>query len=156
MQLDQKHLGGALAAGGVAAIGVAFLGGCFYPFLVELMSPHTASGVHSSYSGISPMILVQFGLITALIALPVALALTFGIAWPVFRLWVRRGYSNVGEYIGGGVIVSIAGAAVITAAHVFGADFLIDSDFRFAILIIGICGPVSGLTVWYVLQRSSQ
>jgi hypothetical protein len=156
VKLDQKHLGGALAAGGVAAIGVAFLGGCFYPFLVEWMSPHAASGVHSSHSGISPMILVDFGLLTAMIALPVTLVLAFVIGLPVFRLLIRRGHSNVAEYIGGGVIVAIAGAALIGVAHVLSVDFLVDSDFRFAILLMGICGPVVGLTVWYVLQRSSQ
>jgi hypothetical protein len=155
-KLDQKHLGGALAAAGVVAIGVAFLGGCFYPFLVELMSPHTASGVRSSFSGVSPMILVDFGLFTAMIALPVTLVLIFGIGLPVFRLWIRRGYSNIAQYIGGGVIVAIIGVALIGVAHVLSVDFLIDSDFRFALLLIGICGPVAGLTVWYVLQRSGQ
>jgi hypothetical protein len=156
MKLDQKYLGGALAAGTVAAIGIAFLGGCFYPFLTELVSHHPASVVRSSHSGTGLMILLDFGLFTAMIALPVALALTFGIGFPLFRLWIRRGYSNVAEYIGGGVVVSAAGAVLITMAHVLLADFLTDSDFRFAILLIGICGPVAGVAVWYVLQRSSE
>jgi hypothetical protein len=83
-------------------------------------------------------------------------ALTFGIAFPLFRLWIRRGYSNVAEYIGGGVVVAATGAVLITMAHVLFSDFLTDSDFRFAILLIGICGPVAGAAVWYVLQRSSE
>lgn len=100
------------------------------------------------------MILVDFGLFTAMIALPVALVLILVIGLPVFRLWIRRGYSNVAEYIGGGAIVGIAGAALIAIVHVLSVDFLVDSDFRFAMLLIGICGPVAGLTVWYVLRRS--
>jgi hypothetical protein len=152
VKTDQKQLGSALAAGGVSAIAVAFLGGCFYPAIMEWMSPYPASWVHTSDSGISTTVLLEIGLVTAMFALPVTLALGI-IGVPVFRLLVKRGYSNVAAYVGGGLIVAIAGAALIGAAHFLLADFLVDSDFWFAVLLIGISGPVAGITVWYVLQH---
>lgn len=99
------------------------------------------------------MTLVEIGLTTAMIALPVVLALTCGVAWPLFRLWMRRGYSGVAAYVAGGIIVAMIGAIIIAAAHVF-ADFLIGSDFLFAMLLVAVSGPVAGFVVWYVLQRS--
>ncbi len=89
-------------------------------------------------------------------ALPVTVVLGCLVGLPVFRFLVQRGSSNVAEYVGGGLFVAIAGAALVWMAHVLSADFLIDSDFRFAELLIGISGPVGGMTVWSVLQHSRQ
>jgi drug/metabolite transporter (DMT)-like permease len=97
------------------------------------------------------MTLVEFGFTTAMITLPVVLALTCGVAWPLFRFWVRQGYSSVAAYVGGGVIVATIGAVIIGAAHSFG--FLIGTDFWFAMLLLAVSGPVAGFVVWYVLQR---
>jgi len=100
------------------------------------------------------MTLVEIGFVTAMITLPVVLALTCGVAWPLFRFWVRQGYSSVAAYVGGGVIVATIGAVIIDAAHNFG--FLIGTDFWFAMLLLAVSGPVAGFVVWYVLQRSTQ
>ena len=101
------------------------------------------------------MTLVEFGFTTAMITLPVVLALTCGVAWPLFRHWIRRGYSGVAVYVAGGIIVATIGALLIAAAHIF-CDFLVDNDFRFAMLLIEICGPIAGFVMWRVLRRSIQ
>jgi hypothetical protein len=90
---------------------------------------------------------------TALVAFPAALVLTLAAAFPLFRLWVHRGYASVPAYVGGGVIVAMIGATIIAAAHVF-ADFLIDNDFLFTMLLIAVSGPAAGFVVWCVLRRS--
>lgn len=100
------------------------------------------------------MTLVEIGFVTAMITLPVVLALTCGVAWPLFRFWVRQGYSSVAAYVGGGVIVATIGAVIIGAAHTFG--FLIGTDFWFAMLLLAVSGPVAGLVVWYVLRRAER
>jgi len=117
-----------------------------------LLSPGVA---RPAFNDLSVMVLLDFGLITAMITLPVVLALTYGVAWPLFRLWLRRGYSGIAAYIAGGIVVAMIGAIVIWAAHVL-AGFLISSDFWFAMLLTGVAGPVAGFVVWYVLQRSAQ
>jgi hypothetical protein len=155
MNPHRKPLGGALVAAAISAIGIAFLSGCFYPFLLRLWSVSAATAVRPSYNDAGFMVLLNFGLITAMVALPVTLALTCGVGLPLFRLWMRRGYSSVAAYIGGGIIIAMVGALIIATAH-FLADFLVDSNFLFAMLIIGVSGPVAGFVVWYVLQRSSQ
>jgi hypothetical protein len=41
-------------------------------------------------------------------------------------------------------------------AHILLSDFLtLDSDFRFAMLLIAVSGPVAGFVVWYILRRSA-
>lgn len=87
--------------------------------------------------------------------LPGAIALTGGVGYPLFRLWVRRGYSNIAAYVGGGIIVAMIGALIVAAAHTF-AGFLLGKDFVFAMLLIAVSGPVAGFVVWYVLRRSIQ
>jgi hypothetical protein len=149
---DLKQLGVALLASAASALGVAFLAGCFYPYLIRALSGRS---VRLSNGDASPMLLLDFGFITALIALPAVFALTLGVGFPLFRHWIQRGYSGVAVYVAGGVIVALIGASILIAAHTLGG-FLLDSDFLFAMLIIGVCGPLAGFVVWYVLQRSSQ
>jgi hypothetical protein len=105
------------------------------------------------YNDLNIMVLLSFGLLTAMIALPVVLVLTCGIGLPIFRLWVRRGYSNVALYVAGGIIIAVIGALIVAAAHAVGG-FLSGSDLRFAMLLIAVSGPVAGFVVWYVLRRS--
>jgi len=152
--LESRHLGRALLAAAISAICVAFLVGCSYPYFSLLLHEGRLSSTPGTFNDAGPMTLMAFGLTTAMITLPVVAALTCAVAWPLFSLWLRRGYSGVAAYIGGGIIVAIAGAIAIGAAHVF-ASLLVNSDFGFALLLISIAGPVAGFVVWYVLQRSA-
>jgi hypothetical protein len=101
------------------------------------------------------MVAPEIGLLTALVALPVTFALTLGISLPLFRLWIRRGYTNVAFYVSGGLVTALVGASVLTVAHIFD-DFMVDSNFLFAVVLMGVSGPIAGLVVWYVLRRSSR
>lgn len=150
--LEGRRLGAALLAAATSAICVAFLVGCFYPYFSLLL--HGDRSISGTNNDASVMTLVEIGFVTAMITLPVVLALTCGVAWPLFRFWVRQGYSSVAAYVGGGVIVATIGAVIIDAAHNFG--FLIGTDFWFAMLLLAVSGPVAGFVVWYVLQRSTQ
>jgi hypothetical protein len=150
---DQNALGVALLAGGLSSVCVAFLGGCIYPLVLGL-GRHSLAG-RAPNGDPSIMIVPEIGVLTALVALPVTFALTLGISLPLFRLWVRRGYTNVAIYVSGGFVTALVGASILTAAHVFD-DFMVDSNFLFAVVLMGVSGPVAGFVVWYVLQRSSQ
>jgi len=149
---EGRRLGAALLAAATSAICIAFLVGGFYPYFSLLL--HGDRSIAGSNNDASVMTLVEIGFITAMIALPVVFALTCGVAWPLFRFWVRRGYSSLAAYVGGGVIVATIGAVIIGAAHTFG--FLIGTDFWFAMLLLAVSGPVAGLVVWYVLRRAER
>ena len=155
MNVNTKSLGEALVAAGVSAIGISFLGGCFYPYLEGSWFSHGDAVTQPKYNDLNVMILLYFGFITAMIALPAALVLTYCVARPVFRLWISRGYSSVIQYIGGGIVVAAIGELIIAVAHAL-AGFLAYSDFVFATLLMAISGPVAGFVVWHVLRRSSQ
>jgi len=150
---DNKSLGGALVAAATSAIGVAFLGGCLYPYLMRLWFVSGTPVIRPSYNDINLGVLLEFGVLTAMVALPATLVLTCGVGFPLFRLWIRCGYSNVAAYVGGGIIIAMIGALVAAAAHLV-ADFLSDGNFMFALLILGVSGPVAGFVVWYVLRPS--
>jgi hypothetical protein len=151
----RQHLGAALLAATASVICIAFIGGCFYPYFPQLWSAHYPSPARATYNDAGLAILLEFGLITAMTVLPGAIALTGGVGYPLFRLWVRRGYSNIAAYVGGGIIVAMIGALIVAAAHTF-AGFLLGKDFVFAMLLIAVSGPVAGFVVWYVLRRSIQ
>jgi hypothetical protein len=145
---DQNALGGALVAGALSSVVVAFFGGCVYALVLGL-------GRHSSDGASSIMVVPEIGFLAALVALPVTFALTFAVSLPLFRLWIRRGYTTVAMYVGGGLVPALVGASILTAAHIFD-DFMVDSTFLFAVALMGVSGPVAGFVVWYVLQRSTQ
>lgn len=151
--LEGRRLGAALLAAAISVLCVAFFIGCFYPYISLLLHDGSSFLISGKYNDISLMASLELGFITAMVTLPFMLALTIGIAWPLFRLWLRRGYSGVAAYVGGGVIVATIGAVVIAAAHTLGG-FLMGTDFWFAMLLLAVSGPASGCVVWYVLRRS--
>jgi Zn-dependent protease with chaperone function len=153
--LEGRRLGTALLAAAISALCVAFFIGCFYPYISLLLHDGGSFLISRKYNDISLMNSVELGFITAMFTLPFILALTLGIAWPLFRYWIRRGFVGLAVYIGGGIVIAMIGALVITAMHFF-CDFLVSTDFEFAMLLIGICGPVAGFVVWWVLQRSNR
>jgi hypothetical protein len=148
----RKHLGAAILAAVASVICIAFIGGCFYPHFRQMWRGHHPSPPRATYNDAGLVVLLEFGLLTAMAVLPGAIALAYGVGYPLFRLWIRRGYSNVAVYVGGGIIVAITGALIIAAAHTF-TGVLLGSDFLFAMLLIVVSGPVAGFVVWYVLQR---
>lgn len=152
MMPDPKHLGAALLAAAMTAVSVAFFAGCFYPYLLHLLLAGSPASTHAAKYEVSATILLNSGFITALVALPATLVLTYGVGFPLFRQWVRRGFSGFVAYVGGGIVVAIIGASIVALAH-FYCGFLSGSDFSFAMLILAVCGPVAGFVVWYVLMR---
>ena len=148
---NKNALGGALVAGALSTVCVAFFGGCVYGFLLGLGRNSSTTGATSGSASI--MIVPEIGLLTALVALPVTFVLTFGISLPLFRLWIRRGYTNVALYVGSGLVTALVGASILLAAHIFD-DFMVDSIFLFAVVLMAVSGPIAGLVVWYVLRQS--
>ncbi len=150
---DQNALGGALVAGALSSVVVAFFGGCVYALVLGLGRHSAAAGSPDGASSI--MVVPEIGFLAALVALPVTFALTFAVSLPLFRLWIRRGYTTVAMYVGGGLVPALIGASILTAAHIFD-DFMVDSTFLFAVALMGVCGPVAGFVVWYELRRANQ
>jgi hypothetical protein len=151
---SEAPLGGALLAAATSVVGLAFIGGCLYGLWMGRGPVHTPFGVRPN-SGASIGDLLPVGFITALIASPAAFVLTLGAGFPLFHLWVRRGYSSIAVYVGGGIIVAMIAALIMVVAHTF-AGFLLGNDFLFAMLLIAVSGPVAGFVVWCVLRRSIQ
>jgi hypothetical protein len=154
-QYEPRWLWKALLAAATSAICISFLLGCFYPYLFVLMDADQSSGVYRTLNFASLMASIELGFVIAMMTIPAVVALTWGVGWPVFRQFIRRGYSGVAAYTIGGVFVAGIGIIVMAAAHTVGG-FLMDGDFRFAILLITVSGPVAGLVVWCVLQRAAQ
>ena len=148
----EKPLGSALLAAVASVVGVAFIGGCLYGLWLGRGPADAPLGVHSN-TGPSIADLLPFGGITALIAFPSAAVLSLVVGAPLFRLWLRRGYSGVAAYVAGGLIVAMVGAVIIGAAHLF-AGFQIETHFWFIMLLIAVSGLTAGFVVWYVLWRS--
>jgi hypothetical protein len=154
MNLNQRHLGVALLAAAASTIGIAFVAGCLYPFLLSLWQVSSATAAHSGHDDWEFTTLLEFGFITAMVALPAVFVLTLGVGYPLFRSWIRHEYSNLSVYVGGGIIMSAVAALVISVAHVL-AGFLVRSDLIFGLLLIAVSGPIAGAVVWFVLRRSS-
>jgi hypothetical protein len=155
MKPDYRNLGIALLAAAVVTLGIAFIGGCFYPFLDRFWILPSVATPRPAHHDIDAGVSFELGILTAMIALPVIAVLAFGVGFPLFRHWVHRGYSNVVVYIGGGIIVAGIGAGLISVAHLL-ADVLARDDFVFAMLLLSISGPISGLVVWSVLKRAGR
>jgi len=106
------------------------------------------------YNDAGTMVLLEFGLLTAMTSLPAIVVLTCGVGFPVFRLWIRLGFKSVAAYIGGGIITASIGGVIIGVAHTL-VDFLAKGNLLFAMLLLGICGPISGFVVWCVMRRAT-
>lgn len=137
-----------LVAGAVSAIGVSFIGGCFYPYVMMKWLSQNVAKAPPTYDDLTISTTLEFGIIIAAIALPVIIVLTVGLALPLFRLWIRRGYASVAAFAAGGVIIATVGASIISVLH-FAADFLVTNDYLFALVLIGTAGPVAGIVIWY-------
>jgi hypothetical protein len=152
---EQRRLWKALLAAAISIICITFLLGCCYPYLFVLLDAVQSSSVPKTFNFASLVASIEIGFVIAMMTFPAVVALTWGVGWPVFRYSIRRGYSGVAAYVAGGVIVAGIGAIIVAVAHTLGG-FLMDGDFRFAMLLLAVSGPVAGFVVWYVLQRSSQ
>jgi hypothetical protein len=148
----ERPLGSALLAAVTSVVGLAFIGGCLYGLWLGRGPVGTPLGVGPSV-GQNIVDLLTFGGITALIAFPSASVLSLVVGVPLFRLWLRRGYSGIGAYLAGGLIVAMVGAVIIGAAHFF-AGFQIETHFWFILLLVAVSGLTAGFVVWYVLWRS--
>lgn len=106
---EERRLWAALLAAAISVIGLAFLLGCFYPYLFVLLDSDQSSSLSRTFNFASLTDSIEIGFAIAMMTLPAIVVLTCGVAWPVFRRWIRRGYSSFAAYGGGGLIVAMVG-----------------------------------------------
>jgi hypothetical protein len=132
----RDRLLGALMVAWAAAVFVGFLAGCVYAIALGLTEN-----------------ILSIGAVTAIVTAPIAGVVVFALGWPLFRTWMRRGYSSALAHIGAGALIAAVTTLLVAAAHYFGG-FLLGKDFPFALATIIVAGPVAALVVWLVLRDS--
>lgn len=140
---DRLMLG--LLAGYGSTVVVAFLGGCGYALML---------GVHDSEGMLSAPLtaILGIGTVVAIMAALIAAVGASIFAFPLFWLLLRRQVSSAVAYLGAGGLVALATGLVLALMH-YRLDFLIDSDFRFGLLAVAVCGPLTGVMFWLVAVR---
>jgi len=124
----------------LAVVLVAFLVGCA-SMLIPYGLPHTADDV---------MATIYIGFMAALITLPCAVVAAVVVGAPLLYLWRRQGLTSNPMYLLAGVITSGLLALIISVMHRM-VEFVPDSsDFRLALIIVVIGGPIAALTARYV------
>src|SRR5580658_2459507 len=132
---ELSRLFGAIMAGWAATVGVAFLSGSAYAFLVGNGRGRFEWPPFEAVAGI--------GVVAALTTMPFALAIGSFVALPVFRYWVLRAPASVPRYLAAGLLFSVVGVLLVTLFN--RAIDLVDSDYKLALTIAAISGPVSAL-----------
>jgi hypothetical protein len=102
---------------------------------------------HDAGTGIF-LIVITFTCVSAVFG---AIA-TFALGIPVLKAFITRGYTSGAAFFAAGIFISVAIATVLYASHHFG-EFLVGSDFDFALLAGMISGPLAGLSFWSVHRR---
>jgi hypothetical protein len=144
-----SRLLGGIAAAWAAVIGVAFLSGCVYPFVLDYL---VNGKVTFQTAGILEGCFLV-GTVVALSAIPVATVVALGVAPPLFLAMRRNNYASLWAYYVAGLLLSFSACALIAALHYFSTDFLSEFDFNYAICTMIVAGPVAALTVRHVATR---
>lgn len=124
----------------LAVVLVAFLVGCA-SLLIPYGLPHTADDV---------MATIFFGLMAALITLPCAVVAAVVVGAPLLYLWRCQGLTSSPMYLLAGVIMSGLLVLIISVMHQLLNFVPNSSDFRLAVTIVIIGGPVAAMTARYV------
>ena len=143
-------VGGGLLASILVIVILIFVIGCLYGLWYWQLPGHTASARRDP--GIGILDIVPFGFAASVYGFPTAAVLILAAGYPLFRLWVRRGYLRVGAYVGAGLILSGIGEAILAAGHLV-IGLLQGAGLWFAVLFIALCGPTTGCVAWLVMRE---
>jgi hypothetical protein len=126
----------------LAVVLVAFLVGCA-SMLIPYGLPHTTDDT---------MATISIGFVAALITLPCAVVAAILVGAPLLYLWRRQGLTSIPLYFLAGVIMSVLLVLIMSVMHHLVSFVPNSSDFRLALIIVIIGGPVAALTVRYVAR----
>jgi hypothetical protein len=121
----------------LAVVFVAFLVGTA-SLLIPYGLPHTMDDV---------MATIMIGFVTSLITLPCASMGAIFVGVPVLLLLRHRGFTSYSAYLFGGVVISTVLLITIWLMHREIGFVPNDSDFKLAVVIVIIGGPVAATTV---------
>jgi multisubunit Na+/H+ antiporter MnhG subunit len=96
--------------------------------------------------------IVMIGSVTGLVATPVSILTAFA-AVPIFRYMRRHDYRSSLADAFAGLLMACVVIAVLSLVH-FEAEALVSADYIYAVLIVLIAGPVSGMMVGHVERRA--
>jgi hypothetical protein len=145
MRREKFALG--LFGAGATAMGVAFLAGCVYAGIVS-----TSPGESFRLTADMLEVMLAIGGAAAMSAMPIAAIAALALGLPIFGFFISRNYASPLVYLGGGVLISLAVAGTLAAAHYF-FDFLdFGPDFRLAIYAATTAGPVSSIALWFAVR----
>lgn len=137
------QLAGGIVLAFIAVILVAFFVGCG-SIIIPYGIPHRPDDVEATF---------LIGLMTAIATVPFALVSALVVGLPIFHILARRGARSVLPYLAAGLLMSAFLAFAVILSHLF-ADFLDGGDdFRIALWIIGLGGPVVALSVRVVCHN---
>jgi hypothetical protein len=123
-------------------VAVAFVSGCGYAFVLQ--------NIPRRGGWPSGDLIVGVGLISALVAAPVALVVGLLVALPLFLYWVRRSPAPLGRSLLASVAMALAAAALVeTTDRLFGF-FSFSTDRGFALLTVALAAPISAMAVYTV------
>ena len=140
-----------VARGLYDGIFLAFLATMAIVFIVGAASLPICYGLPKSADDV--MAALYIGLMSTMVAFPVAAIASLFIGVPLFAVLRRRGYTSPLNYFVAGILMSAVVTGLVFAAHQF-KGFLTDSDFYLSLWMIAIAGPVAALTVKYVSEAS--
>ncbi len=123
----------------LAVVLVGFLVGCA-SLLIPYGLPHTADDM---------MATISVGFVAALITFPCAVVASVVVGAPLLYLWRRRGLTSRPMSLLAGFVMSGLLMLITSVLHRLVGFVPNDSDFRLAVIIVVIGGPVAALTAMY-------
>jgi hypothetical protein len=96
--------------------------------------------------------IVMIGSVTGLVATPVSILCAFA-AVPIFRYMRKHDYRSSLSDAVAGFLAARAAIAVVSVLH-FEVDALVTGDYIYAVMVVLIAGPVSGIMVGRVERRA--
>jgi hypothetical protein len=148
---NPSRLIGGICVGCITSIGIAFCGGFIYPFAMLIDDKLNGRMMHGG-DLIAPVdFIVMVGSVTGLVAIPVSILAAFA-AVPIFRYMRKHNFrSNLSDAVAGFLMACVA-IAVLSFLH-FEMAALVLGDYIYAVLVILIAGPASGMMVGRVERR---
>jgi hypothetical protein len=92
------------------------------------------------------------GVAAATLAAPVAACIAIIIGAPIFGSMFKSGIRSAVAYALAGFLISLLAVGLLIVAH-RRMELLVHEDFIFALLLIGIAGPMSGTIFWWLAVK---
>ena len=144
MSLDRQVVRG-LALAWAAVVVLALLSGPLYmlvTWVIYVKMEHLPSYGEWDWSILELFLMVGVAAVT--LTAPVAACIAIGIGAPLFGVMFKSGVRSTLGYALAGLLISLLAASLLFLVHNFRA-FLVHEDFIFALSLIGIAGPISGV-----------